>query len=163
MVEVFDPRKSGQIWAFDPGAVFSGLAGVFYEPLDTVADLQPAPEQDSYWAQFSDGVELYDHFRGLTRYKNTVVLVEDFSHGGTFTLEAKQTLEIVGFLTRQLVRDDYTVIRRHKDKRLSGQSEAARLMNGTVVELKKDPARKDAFSALAHCITYHREMEKLRV
>lgn len=159
-----DPSKQGQIWAFDPGAVFTGLAGVFYGPDYGVADLLPDPEQDSTWLQYSDVGELYNKFHtGFTRYKNDVVLVEDYSHGGAFTLEAKQTLEVVGFLTRQLPRDGYTVIRRHKDKRLSGQSEAARLMQGTVTELKKDPARKDAFSALAHCITYYRELEEQRV
>lgn len=153
----------GQIWAFDPGAVFTGLAGVFYGPEYGVADLLPAPEQDSIWLQYSDVGELYDKFRSFTRYKNDIVLVEDYSHGGAFTLEAKQTLEVVGFLTRQLPRDGYTVIRRHKDKRLSGQSEAARLMQGTVADLKKDAARKDGFSALAHCITYYRELEEQRV
>jgi hypothetical protein len=161
---MFDPTKDGQIWAFDPGAVFTGLAGIFYGPHGTVADLTPEPEQDSTWAQFSDAVELYEHFtKGFTHYKNDVVLVEDYTHGGTFTKEAKQTLEIVGFLTRQLPRDGYKVVRRNKDQRLSGQSDAARLMGGTVAALKKDPAKKDAFSALAHCITYHREMEALRV
>jgi hypothetical protein len=159
-----DPSKPGQIWAFDPGAVFTGLAGVFYDPHEGVEDLNPEPEQDSTWAQLSDAGELYDHFtKDFTHYKNDIVLVEDYTHGGTFTKEAKQTLEIVGFLTRQLPRDGYTVIRRGKDQRLSGQGEAARLMNGTVADLKKDPAKKDAFSALAHCITYYREMENLRV
>lgn len=161
MIEEFTPLKDGQIWAFDPGSSFTGLAGIFYTPLEGVPDLQP---EDFTWAQYSDAVELYDHFRtGFTRYRNSVVLVEDYTHGGAFTAEAKQTVEIVGFLTRQLRRDEYKVVRRNKDKRLSGQGEAARLMGGTVAGLKKDPAKKDAFSALAHCITYHRDMEALRV
>lgn len=152
------------IWAFDPGAVFTGLAGIFYEPGYGVADLEAGFGKAGTWAQFSDAVELYEHFRThFTHYRNDVVIVEDYTHGGAFTLEAKQTLEIVGFLTRQLPRDGYKVVRRGKDKRLSGQSEAARLMGGTVAGLKKDPALKDAFSALAHCITYHRELEALRV
>lgn len=161
---MFDPTKQGQIWAFDPGAVFTGLAGVFYEPTEGVPDLSPGLAKDSTWAQFSDAVELYEDFcKTYTHYKNDVVLVEDYTHGGAFTKEAKQTLEVVGFLTRQLPRDGYKVVRRGKDQRLSGQSEAARLMGGTVADLKKDPAKKDAFSALAHCITYYREMEALRV
>lgn len=140
-----------KVWAFDPGAVFTGLAGLIYDGL-------PHVPGDVTWAQYSDPVELYDHFQTTyTHNKGEVVLVEDFSHGGAFTLEAKQTIEIVGFLTRQLYRDGYKVERRHKDKRLSGQSEAAKLMGGTVAALKKDPAKKDAFSALAHCITYARE------
>lgn len=161
---IFDPTKDGQIWAFDPGAVFTGLAGVFYERLDTVENLRPKPDDDFTWVQYSSVEELYDHFvKGFTRYKNTVVLVEDYTHGGTFTKEAKQTLKVVGFLETQLRRDGYHVVLRHKDQRLSGQSDAARLMEGSVTDLKKDPARKDGFSALAHCITYHREMEALRV
>jgi len=161
MTGIFNPTQDGQIWAFDPGSNFTGLAGIFYEHLGTVSDMAP---EDIEWLQFSDAVELYDEFHnGYTRVKNTVVLVEDYTHGGAFTKEAKQTLEIVGFLTRQLPRDGYKVVRRNKDQRLSGQSEAARLMGGTVADLKKDPIKKDAFSALAHTITYHREMEALRV
>lgn len=162
MSGTFDPTKDGQIWAFDPGAVFTGLASVFYERLDTVEDLRPHKD-DFTWLQYSSVEELYDHFTTkFTRYKNTVVLVEDYTHGGTFTKEAKQTLKVVGFLETQLRRDGYDVVMRHKDQRLSGQSDAARLMEGSVTALKKDPARKDGFSALAHCITYHREMEALR-
>lgn len=156
----FDLTDTGDIYAFDPGARFTGLAGIFYEPYGGVADIGP---EDIIWLQYSDEVELYDEFRQYTHYKNSVVIVEDYTHGGAFTAEAKQTLEIVGFLTRQLARDGYKVVRRGKDQRLSGQSEAARLMGGTVAELKKDPARKDAFSALAHTITYHRELEAMRV
>lgn len=159
-----DPHAPIHLWAFDPGAVFTGLAGLFYEPVGTVSDLEEGFGKDSTWAQFSDAVELYDHFHNhFTHYNNDVVIVEDYTHGGAFTIEAKQTVEIVGFLTRQLPRDGYKVVRRGKDKRLSGQGEAARLMGGTVAGLKKDPARKDAFSALAHCITFHRELEALRV
>lgn len=156
-----DPLKDGQIWAFDPGSNFTGLAGIFYERLGGVPDLLP---EDGTWAQFSDPVELYDHFRtGFTHYKNSVVLVEDYTHGGAFTKEAKETIKVVGFLVNQLRRDDYEVVLRTKDQRLSGQSEAARLMEGTVAALKKDEARKDAFSALAHTVTYHRHLEALRV
>jgi hypothetical protein len=140
-----------KVWAFDPGSSFTGLAGLIY-------DGWPHVPEDTTWAQYSDPVDLYNHYHhDFTHMRNEKVLVEDFSHGGAFTLEAKQTIEIVGFLTRQLYRDGYKVERRHKDKRLSGQSEAAKLMGGTVAELKKDPAKKDAFSALAHCITYARE------
>lgn len=140
-----------RVWAFDPGSSFSGLAGLYY-------DGKPYEPGDSTWAQYSDPVELYNHFhQDFDHYRDDRILVEDFSHGGAFTLEAKQTVEIVGFLARQLYRDGYKVERRHKDKRLSGQSEAAKLMGGTVAALKKDPAKKDAFSALAHCITYARE------
>jgi len=142
-----------KIWTFDPGAVQTGLAYLTWygQPVFSPSEM--------YWWQNSDIEDLYDDFLREDPAWRDVVIVEDFSHGGAFTLEAKKTIEIVGFLVRQLSRDGYTVVRRHKDKRLSGQSEAARLMAGTVAGLKKDPARKDAFSALAHSITYTREVE----
>lgn len=141
-----------RIWVWDPGAVQTGLAYLSWYNQPTFHS------EDMFWWQNSDIEELYDDFLYQEPTWRDRFLVEDFSHGGAFTLEAKQTIEIVGFLTRQLSRDGYKVVRRHKDKRLSGQSEAAKLMGGTVTELKKDPAKKDAFSALAHCITYSREV-----
>lgn len=142
-----------RIWAFDPGAVATGLAYVnwYGQPVFNPADM--------CWYQDTDVEELYEAFLGQEPKWRDVVLVEDYSHGGTFTLEAKKTLEVVGFLIHQLSRDGFTVVRRHKDRRLSGQSEAARLMDSTVGLLKKDPVRKDAFSALSHCLTYTREVE----
>jgi hypothetical protein len=142
-----------RIWTFDPGAVFTGLAYLQWwgQPVFSSTDM--------CWWQNSDVEDLYDDFLREEPAWRDMVLVEDYSHGGAFTLEAKKTIEVVGFLVHQLSRDGYTVVRRHKDKRLSGQSEAARLMDGTVATLKKDPARKDAFSALSHCITYTREVE----
>lgn len=143
-----------RIWTFDPGAVFTGMARLTWygQPVFSPTEMM--------WWQDTDVKELYEEFLALEPYPNgDIVLVEDFSHGGAFTLEAKRTLEVVGFLVNQGARDGFTVVRRHKDKRLSGQSEAARLMDSTVGALKKDPARKDAFSALAHCITYSREVE----
>lgn len=142
-----------KIWTFDPGAVFTGLARLNWYGQPVFSPL------DQFWMQNTDIEELYDDFLMQGPAWQDVVLVEDYSHGGAFTREAKMTLEVVGFLIHQLRRDGYTVIRRHKDKRLSGQAEAARLMDSTVTALKKDPARKDAFSALAHCITYTREVE----
>lgn len=142
-----------RIWTFDPGAVFTGLAYITWygQPVFSATEMG--------WWQDTDIEDLYDEFLHQEPTWRDVVLVEDYSHGGAFTKEAKDTLEVVGFLIHQLSRDGYTVIRRHKDKRLSGQAEAARLMDGKVVALKKDPARKDAFSALAHSITYTREVE----
>jgi hypothetical protein len=81
------------------------------------------------------------------------VLVEDYSHGGAFTKEAKQTLEIIGYFRYSIP----NVILVHKDKRLSGQAEAARMMESTIPELKRAPSYKDAFSALSHCVVWRRE------
>jgi hypothetical protein len=144
---------SVRIWTFDPGAVATGLAFVHWYGQPVV---NPS---DQFWWQNTDIENLYDDFLHEEPTWWDVILVEDYSHGGAFTLEAKKTIEVVGFLVHQLSRDGYTVIRRHKDKRLSGQAEAARLMGSTVATLKKDPTRKDAFSALAHSLTYTREVE----
>lgn len=141
-----------RIWAYDPGAVFTGLAYLNWYGQDEFSS------NDMMWWQATDVVELYDTMLEYDPSWRDVILVEDFSHGGAFTLEAKKTLEIVGFLARQIPRDDLTMLRRYKDKRLSGQTEAARLMGSTVSALKKDVARKDAFSALAHAVTYTREV-----
>lgn len=133
------------IWCFDPGAVFTGVAATLENGWV------------SHWGQFSDPIEALEYASEDLKWQDHI-LIEDYSHGGSFTKEAKQTLEVIGFLRYSLVREGHTVILRHKDKRLSGQSEAASMMDGTIADLKKDPARKDAFSALAHCITYAREL-----
>lgn len=137
------------IWTFDPGAVATGVAC-----LDAF--------EGARWWQFTDP---RDAFRTLSYYGNRyvdIVLIEDYSHGGTFTIEAKDTLKTIGYL-EYASRDARfnNVILRHKDKRLSGQGPAARLMGDTIPALKKDPKRKDAFSAVAHCVVYKRETDNL--
>lgn len=131
------------IWCFDPGAVATGVgwlgpgksgAKQFKDPIEAYAAVMIE-------------AELGDHF-----------LVEDFSHGGAFTKEAKETLKVLGFLELRLRMEAYTVVLRHKDKRLSGQGRAAELMGSDVKTLKTDPLRKDAFAALAHCVVYERDV-----
>lgn len=141
-----------KIWAFDPGAVATGLAW-----LDKDEDMWAA-------AQFANPQDAYRIFDREYAFDD-VVLIEDYSHGGAFTREAKETVEIVGFLKHalgyvnsQTFSNDIPVFIRHKDKRLSGQAEAAALMGGTTVDLKKDPENKDAFSALAHACVFRREL-----
>lgn len=139
-----DPSTS-RTWAIDPGAVASGLAWI---------------DGASCWdaLQFDDPVELYQHLTN-SLLPQDVVLIEDYSHGGTFTAEAKATLKIVGFMEYALTEGQIvSPVLRHKDKRLPGQRDAAQLMGKSVADLKKDPHRKDAFSALAHCIMYRYEM-----
>lgn len=132
-----------QVTTFDPGAVATGLATI---------DNEGKP----WWNQLDDPVRAYKTF---TRWAtpDDIVLVEDYSHGGAFTREAKLTVEIVGFIYYTATLDGYKVLRRNKDKRLSGQGEAARFMGDEVSVLKKDKNRKDAFSALSHCVVYRRE------
>lgn len=135
--------KKPMVWCVDPGAVASGFAnynGHYYA-----------------WKQFEDPRELYEEFYATSSASRDTLLVEDYSHGGAFTIEAKKTIEIIGFVCNLAMMDGYNVIRVHKDKRLSGQGPAARLMGDTIATLKKDPHRKDAFSALSHCMVYYRE------
>lgn len=137
------PWMEPMTWCVDPGAVASGIANLnqYYRS----------------WAQYADPQELYQYFYSVSSADRDTLLVEDYSHGGAFTVEAKATLEIVGFVYYSARMDGYKVLKVHKDKRLSGQGPAAQMMGGTVAELKKDPEKKDAFSALAHCVVYNRE------
>jgi hypothetical protein len=137
------PFLKPMIWCVDPGAVASGIANF--------------NEYYHSWYQFEDPKALYEYFYAVSSRERDTLLIEDYSHGGTFTAEAKATLEVVGYIYHAALSDGYTVHRVHKDKRLSRQGEAAKLMGGTIATLKKDPERKDAFSALAHCIAYYRE------
>jgi hypothetical protein len=134
-----------RIWAFDPGAVATGVAFV---------------EEDGWYAdQFPDPILAWDQ---LIEYggKHDLVLVEDYRTSAQLTKEAKATIEIVGFLKYNA---EYgwgwganSAIMRVEQHRLSGQREAAELMGGTIEELRRDPNRKDAFSALSHCCVYRR-------
>ena len=137
------PWMKPMIWCIDPGAVATGIANynqLYYS-----------------WEQFADPRELYQYFYSCATASRDVLLVEDYSHGGAFTIEAKKTIEVLGFVYNAALMDEFNVIRVHKDKRLSGQGPAARLMGDTIATLKKDPVRKDAFSALSHCMVYYRE------
>lgn len=131
------------IWCVDPGAVETGIAGY--------------TDTDSYWAQFANPLEVWAYLDSTLSPKDTL-LVEDYTHGGTFTVEAKRTIEVLGFIRLTAKYHGFTVVVRGKDRRLSGQGPAAKLMGDSIAVLKKDPRRKDAFSALSHCITYHREV-----
>ena len=132
-----------RIWAIDPGAVYTGVAWL---------------GENHTWSaeQYDNPVEAYAYVVAqVMRYD--YFLIEDFSHGGAFTKEAKDTIEVVGLFKYASIYLGLDPIIRHKDKRLSGQREAAKLMGSTVAELKVDEDRKDAFSALSHCITWRRE------
>jgi hypothetical protein len=134
-----------RIWAFDPGAVATGVAWL---------------EGDDWYAdQFPDPILAWDQ---IIEYggKHDLCLIEDYRTSAALTKEAKRTIEIVGFLKYNA---EYgwgwganSAIMRVEQHRLSGQREAAELMGGTIDELKSDPSRKDAFSALSHCCVYRR-------
>jgi len=133
------------IWSFDPGAVATGVAW-----LDGI---------DFYATQFANPIEAWNVLEDEGG-RDDVVLIEDYRSGSHLTKEAKATIEIVGFLKYAAktgwgwgTADPVIRVEQH---RLSGQREAAQLMGGTIDELKTDPGRKDAFSALSHCCSYRR-------
>lgn len=135
-----------KIFAIDPGAVYNGIAYL---------DRAPVFKSD-WWGQYEDPTQAMGVFLQVADIDHDVMLLEDYSHGGTFTKEAKATIEVIGYVKNTCLFYGYKVVLRHKDQRLSGQGPAARLMGDTIAALKKDPMRKDAFSALSHCITYQR-------
>lgn len=133
------------IYAVDPGAVYTGVAWL--------------RSNSAGWKQFDDPIFLWGALVDRVDEYDTV-LVEDYSHGGTFTIEAKRTLKIVGFLEYSLQYKGIKVVMRTKDQRLSGRREAAVMMdNSSIKELEADVERKDAFSALSHVVTYRRTLE----
>jgi len=138
-----------KIWAFDPGAVATGVAWVY--------DNGPG----HYATQMSHPVDAWDILINHGAEED-IVLVEDYRSGSQLTKEAKATIEIVGFLKYSTKYGwgwgPNEPVMRVEQHRLSGQREAAELMGGTIEALKTDPDRKDAFSALAHCITYRRTL-----
>ena len=140
-----------KIWAFDPGAVATGVAYL---------------EDDStgliWWAsQYTDPVEAWDW---LIDYggKDDICLVEMYRTSAQLTKEAKATIEIVGFFKYSAKYGwgwgPNEAVMRVEQHRLSGQREAAELMGDTIDKLKSDKNRKDAFSALAHCVAYRRSL-----
>lgn len=137
-----------RIWAFDPGAVATGVAWVYAQDFD-----------NWHAQQFANPVDAWEE---LVEYggKDDIVLIEDYRTAATLTKEAKKTIEIVGFLKYSAQYGwgwgPNSAVMRVEQHRLSGQREAAELMGGTIDELKSDPSRKDAFSALSHCVVYRR-------
>lgn len=137
------------IFAFDPGSVASGVAW-----LDTVTD-------QFYAGQFADPVEAWQVLEEEGD-KDDPVLVEIYRSGGHLTKHAAATIEVVGYF-KYAARYGWgwgpsQAIERVEQHRLSGRREAAELMEGTIEALEKDPERKDAFSALAHCCAYRRSL-----
>jgi hypothetical protein len=138
-----------RIIAVDPGAVASGVAAV-YSHADTWMAAQYEKPLDAWYAAESDIDGHYD--------EDVHFIVEDFQTSTQLTREGRATIGLVGFfeLTARYYHSYITVVVKSPQHRLSGQREAAELMGGTIDELKRDPARKDAFSALSHCCVYRR-------
>jgi hypothetical protein len=130
------------VFAVDPGAVYTGVAMIW--------------EDGSYGAkQFFDPVEAFEWLTGYY-YNGDVVLIEDYTHGGIFTKEAKETLRVQGLFEYGIRwKLGVTPIIRNKSQRLSGVSEATEKVQDANPDLTL-PMTKDAISALAHIITYKR-------
>lgn len=139
-----------KIWAFDPGSVATGLAVLH----DT-----------GYWwaAQYGDPVrviEQWEEHESLEWHKEDMYcVVEDYRSAGHLTNHAKQTIKVLGYLQYSLNSYGYTAILRVEQQRLSGNREADELMKARGIKNPESPEWKDARSALAHCITYMREIK----
>lgn len=138
-----------KIVAVDPGAVASGVAVMDGH----VWFAKQFKDPQAAWAAIEHE---FDEADG-----DVVFLIEDYRTGSHLTKEAKATIGLVKFFeqaTWYYHAYKVTTVMRVEQHRLSGQREAAYLMGGTIDELKKDPERKDAFSALAHCCVYRRSL-----
>lgn len=138
-----------KIWAFDPGSVATGVA---------------CYTNDNVWLanQFTDPVHAWEFFErnNMDSWDNNpddIALVEDYRSGGHITAHAKNTIEVVGFLKYNLRMEGYPFHMRVEQHRLSGNTKADRLLISRGIKNPESPNWKDARSALAHCVTYHRQ------
>lgn len=135
----------GIIW-IDPGHNFTGIARL---------------DDDGYGFeahQFEDPVEGYDWLTGKHQCADYVG-IEDFTHGGAFTREAKTTLMVLGFF-QHAYRYDYNkpMAVHSKSTRLAFVSYADRMISRKYKDLITVGgwvAVKDASAALAHCLAAH--------
>ena len=136
-----------KIIAVDPGAVASGVACIYSHTESWFAD------------QYTDPLKAWEVIEdAMDDAHECVFLVEDFQTSAQLTREGRTTIGYVGFfeLAARVYHSHHTILVKSPQHRLSGQREAAQLMGGTIEELKRDPSRKDAFSALSHCCVYRR-------
>lgn len=143
-----------KIWAFDPGSVATGVA-CYTDNTNWLAN------------QFTDPTEAWEFFdrNNLDSWDNSeddIALVEDYRSGGHITSHAKNTIEVVGFLKYNLRMEGYPFHMRVEQHRLSGNNHADALLIGRGVTNPQSTNWKDARSALAHCITWHRQFVEKR-
>lgn len=127
------------ILAADPGHNFTGVAWLcdsgFFEA-----------------TQFRNPLDAYRWMHDRILHRWHPFLVEDYTHGGTFTKEAKSTLEVKGFLVFSYKMDwgnDAKVV--NKSRRLPWVTEAKEAIGEKYPDLPF-PAVKDAVAALAHAM-----------
>lgn len=135
------------IWVFDPGSKGNGVACVH------TTDLK------CFLVEQYPGVQEAWHFFDTHVLSTDTVLIEMYRSAGHLNKHAQATIEALGFLKNAVAyylgREPVMVA---EQARLSGQREAAELMGGDVDTLRKDPFRKDGFSALAHACAYRRRI-----
>jgi hypothetical protein len=138
-----------KIYAFDPGSVATGVA---------------CYTNDTTWLarQFTDPVDAWEAFENDMSMSwdnpmDVVALVEDYRSGGHITSHAKNTIEVVGYLKLSLRASGYPFHMRVEQHRLSGNTKADKLLISRGITNPESPNWKDARSALAHCVTYHRQ------
>jgi hypothetical protein len=143
-----------KIYAFDPGSVATGVACYV---------------NDEYWGarQFTDPVHAWEWFENDWAHSwdqsdEDMTLVEDYRSGGHMTAHAKNTIEVVGYLKLSLRSAGYPFQMRVEQHRLSGNNKADQLLKARGVLNPESNNWKDARSALAHCITWHRQYVERR-
>jgi hypothetical protein len=138
-----------KIWAFDPGSNATGVA---------------CYTSDQNWLanQFADPVKAWEFFErnwmdSWDNSEDDIAIVEDYRSGGHITSYAKDTIEVVGYLKHSLRAEGYPYVMRVEQHRLSGNNHADALLIGRGISNPLSTNWKDARSALAHCLTYHRQ------
>lgn len=135
------------IWAVDPGSVATGVAVVHSDD----------PEY-FHAEQFTDPKDAYDYLAGAYCSLDTL-LIEMYRSAGHLNQHAQATIEVIGFIRHAIEHScGKAALLVTEQSRLSGQREAADLMNGSIDTLRMDPNRKDAFSALSHACAYRRRI-----
>lgn len=135
-----------KIWAFDPGSVATGIAWVY----------QHAESFEAF--QMDSDTDIWEAIHNVDHGRDDIFLIEMYRTAGHLTKHAQNTIEMIGSLKttiRLLLVEPLLVT---EQARLSGQREAAELMEDDMDILRKDPLRKDAFSALSHCCAYRRRL-----
>lgn len=136
-----------KIWAFDPGAVATGFAWVSTDGPYWLAD------------QANDLLDVNGEVWSYVHGPEDVYLIEMFRSAGYLNRFAQDTIEVIGalkFMVRSHWGKEPLIVA--EQARLSGQREAAELMEDDLDVLREDPLRKDAFSALAHACAYRRKI-----
>lgn len=142
-----------EIWAFDPGSNATGVA---------------CYTDDTSWLanQFTDPLKAWGFFTNHLEMSwgdpEITAIVEDYRSAGHITRQAKDTIEVVGFLKFSLQSWGYPPHMRVEQHRLSGNTKADELLISRGVKKPESANWKDARSALAHCITYHRQFVERR-